>query len=85
MPTYAYSCTQCHQTHEVLQKITAEPLKDCPSCHGKGTLMRGFGGGIGVSFSGSGFYATDYSSSPPPKECCPCGKKQKCGEDATSS
>jgi len=70
----------------VLQKITDEALKDCPSCLSKGTLMRGFGGGIGVSFSGSGFYATDYAdtATPPQKECCPCGKKQKCG-DATSS
>lgn len=87
MPTYEYRCKSCGKVSEALQKITEEPLKDCPSCKAKGSLQRGFGGGIGLSFQGSGFYATDYANKPsekkeetPKKECCPCGKsKGSCG------
>ncbi len=68
---------------EALQKITEAPLKECPACH-KETLKRGPGGGIGLSFTGSGFYQTDYKQAPqPPAEsgggqCCPCGKNKPC-------
>lgn len=87
MPTYEYQCKTCGKHLERLQKITDEPLKDCPFCSAKGSLQRGFGGGIGLSFQGSGFYATDYANPSPPKseeapkkECCPCGKnKGSCG------
>jgi putative FmdB family regulatory protein len=86
MPTYAYKCKACGHQLEALQKITDEPLKECPQCHQQ-TLQRGPGGGIGLSFTGSGFYSTDYNShskehskEPPkssdnkPAQCCPCGK-----------
>jgi len=66
MPTYDYYCTHCESKSEVLQKITDEPLKQCSHC-GKGDLKRGFGGGVGVVFKGTGYYVTDYA----PK--CPCG------------
>ncbi len=60
MPTYEYQCTSCKKRLEVLQKISDEPLKDCPQCKNP-ALKRGFGGGVGLSFKGSGFYITDYS------------------------
>lgn len=94
MPTYEYSCEKCGNKIEVLQKITDEPLKECPHCK-EPSLRRGPGGGIGLSFKGSGFYITDYNSpskpgsspekeSPPKTEakaasCCPCGKNSSCG------
>ncbi|MCB1112643.1 MAG: zinc ribbon domain-containing protein [Chlamydiales bacterium] len=71
MPTYAYHCTNCQEETEAFQKITDAPLKKCPQC-GKETLQRGPGGGIGLTFKGTGFYITDYGNK---KEgCCPCGK-----------
>lgn len=83
MPTYEYLCSNCGKKTEALQKITDAPLTQCPSC-GKDTLKRGPGGGIGLSFTGSGFYETDYKKpSQPPGEssgpgggCCPCGKNK---------
>ena len=33
MPTYEYLCNACGQHHEIFQKITDEPLKECPVCH----------------------------------------------------
>ena len=89
MPTYEYNCTNCSHQEEIFQKITDESLKDCPVC-GKQTFQRGPGGGIGLSFKGTGYYITDYGSKHTPAEkpiptdkpaqaekppsCCPCGK-----------
>ncbi len=74
MPTYAYYCKSCGHEMDAFQKITEEPLKQCPSCK-KHSLQRGPGGGIGLSFKGSGFYINDYAAT---KEGCPCGKKTSC-------
>lgn len=85
MPTYEYYCSNCAKKLEIFQKITDEPLKQCPEC-GKQSLSRGPGGGIGLQFKGSGFYITDYGprkkdsepgsscKSKPEGGCCPCGK-----------
>lgn len=88
MPTYEYQCATCGNVIEVSQKITAEPLTLCEKC-GNHTLKRGPGGGIGIAFTGSGFYSTDYVNRPsdsdaPPStpsdskksSCCPCGKNK---------
>jgi len=40
--------------------MTAAPLRKCPKCGGR--LKRLIGGGAGIIFKGSGFYATDYRS-----------------------
>jgi len=61
MPTYDYKCTKCGYTFEIQQRITEDPLKQCPRC--KGAVRRLVGGGIGVIFKGSGFYTTDYKKS----------------------
>jgi len=79
MPTYGYHCKSCGKETEVSQKITDAPLTECQFCQ-KNTLQRGPGGGIGLSFTGSGFYITDYGpGKDKPKTdsgggCCPCGK-----------
>lgn len=78
MPTYEYECDNCNKTFEVFQKITDEPLKKCPKCNKK--IKRLIGGGSGIIFKGSGFYATDYrkggaagdSCSPDKKSCSGC-------------
>lgn len=58
MPTYEYKCNECEEVFEVFQKITAEPLKECPVCGGE--IKRLVSGGAGIIFKGSGFYTTDY-------------------------
>lgn len=64
MPTYDYTCKACGHKLEAFQKITDSPLTKCPSC-GKDTLIRGVGGGIGLSFTGDGFYKTMYGPKNP--------------------
>jgi putative FmdB family regulatory protein len=32
MPIYEYQCTKCGQIFETFQRITEEPLRECPHC-----------------------------------------------------
>ena len=32
MPTYTYRCETCGHTFEAVQKITDNPLTECPKC-----------------------------------------------------
>jgi putative FmdB family regulatory protein len=66
MPTYDYVCTKCDHAFEVFQSMKDSPLVKCPKC-GRKSLKRVPGGGGGLIFKGSGFYATDYKKSPPKK------------------
>ncbi len=84
MPTYEYECANCDKTFDIFQKITDKPLDKCPKCHKK--ISRLIGGGGGVIFKGSGFYATDYpkskskdSSSKAKPGSCPATQKGGCG------
>ncbi len=67
MPTYEYECEKCANKFEASQKITAEPLTECPKCKGK--INRLISSGIGVIFKGPGFYQTDYKNKKPEKIC----------------
>ncbi|MBL7085344.1 MAG: zinc ribbon domain-containing protein [Candidatus Omnitrophica bacterium] len=60
MPTYEYQCKKCAHKFEASQKITEEPLKECPVCGAP--VQRLISAGVGFIFKGSGFYATDYRS-----------------------
>ena len=56
MPTYQYTCTECGEPVEALQKFTDESLTECPACGGK---LRKVFSPVGIVFKGSGFYRTD--------------------------
>ncbi len=76
MPTYDYVCESCGHEFEHFQSMSDKRLSRCPKCH-KARLVRKVGGGTGVIFKGSGFYATDYKkTSPPPAEAGGCGKPE---------
>lgn len=66
MPNYDYQCMSCGYTFEEFQKMTDEPLKNCPECNG--TLKRLIGTGLGPIFKGTGFYQTDYKNTSMNKE-----------------
>jgi putative FmdB family regulatory protein len=55
--TYEYKCKACGHLWEAQQKITEEPLKECPSCK-KPEAQRLISGGTGTVFKGAGWYAT---------------------------
>lgn len=58
MPTYLYECNNCGRFEE-FQKITADPLTECPQCKGE---VKRIIGAPGIIFKGSGFYSTDAKS-----------------------
>ena len=65
MPTYEYACSACGHRLEAQQRITADPLTECPACKG-GTLRRLVSRSSFV-LKGSGWYATDYAPKTPKK------------------
>jgi putative FmdB family regulatory protein len=62
MPTYEYQCRSCGHRFDAVQSIRASPRTRCPHCRKK--VHRLISGGAGFLFKGSGFYTTDYRSTP---------------------
>lgn len=61
MPIYEYECQECGYRHEALQKISEDPLTECPACN-KNALKK-LVSAAGFRLSGSGWYETDFKSS----------------------
>jgi len=62
MPIYEYECETCEKVFEVQQRISDNPLKRCPVCHGvvkKLVSMSSF------QLKGGGWYADGYSGTSP--------------------
>ncbi|MBC3861138.1 zinc ribbon domain-containing protein [Undibacterium jejuense] len=58
MPIYAYRCEECGFAKDVLQKISDDPLTECPSC-GKSAFKKQVTA-AGFQLKGSGWYVTDF-------------------------
>ena len=58
MPFYEYECSNCKFYTEVMQKITDEPLKKCPSC-GKSAMVK-LVSAPNFRLKGGGWYETDF-------------------------
>ena len=56
MPTYQYTCTECGEPVEAVQRFTDAPLTVCAACGGR---LRKVFSPVGIVFKGSGFYRTD--------------------------
>lgn len=60
MPIYEYVCRKCGEELERLQKLSDEPLTECPEC-GEPTLKRRVSAAA-FRLSGGGWYETDFKS-----------------------
>lgn len=60
MPIYEYQCQACGHVLDVLQKLSDEPLKDCPECN-KPELQKKISA-AGFRLKGAGWYETDFKS-----------------------
>ncbi len=72
MPIYEYKCENGH-VFDVMQRMSDDPLTACVEC---GASVRKVLHPVGISFKGSGFYSTDYSTKAPktePKEAAKTG------------
>ncbi len=58
MPIYAYRCTSCGHSQDVLQKMSDPLLTVCPSC-GASTYAKQVTA-AGFQLKGSGWYVTDF-------------------------
>ena len=58
MPIYGYQCQECEHTLDALQKISDDPLVDCPAC-GKPGLKRQLSAPR-FRLKGQGWYETDF-------------------------
>lgn len=60
MPIYEYECTRCHHHFDLIQKITAEPVKQCPVCFNNSVVK--LVSAAGFQLKGTGWYATDFKN-----------------------
>jgi putative FmdB family regulatory protein len=60
MPIYEYQCQSCGKELEVLQKISDEPLLDCPAC-GQPSLKKKVTAAA-FRLKGGGWYETDFKT-----------------------
>ncbi len=60
MPIYEYKCESCGEELEALQKVSDDPLTDCPAC-GKSSLKKKISAAA-FRLKGSGWYETDFKS-----------------------
>jgi putative FmdB family regulatory protein len=59
MPIYEYRCDSCGHYLDVLQKLTDEPLKECPECQAS---LRRLISAPSFRLKGGGWYETDFKS-----------------------
>lgn len=82
MPTYEYK-REDGTTFEVMQRITDDALKLCPTTGQK--VRRLIGGGAGLIFKGKGFYVTDYARKESPTSEGDAGDKKATAGDEKSA
>lgn len=80
MPIYEYHCTSCDDHFEVTQKITDQPLGECPKCQGRVEKLISQSSFV---LKGSGWYQTDYARKGSEKKesapsCAASGSKPSC-------
>ena len=80
MPIYEYQCTACAHLHEALQKVSDEPLVDCPAC-GQSTLKKKVSAAA-FRLKGGGWYETDFKSGSKKNLAGDDGAPKKEGRDA---
>lgn len=60
MPIYEYECKACGHRLEAIQKISDDPLSDCPEC--KKPELRKLISAAGFRLKGGGWYETDFKA-----------------------
>jgi putative FmdB family regulatory protein len=58
MPIYEYECKACGHRQEAIQKMSDDPLVECPVCH-KPELKK-LVSAAGFRLKGGGWYETDF-------------------------
>lgn len=61
MPIYEYQCSLCEHKMEALQKMSDDPLKECPVCARPG--LKKLVSAASFRLKGKGWYETDFKTS----------------------
>lgn len=81
MPIYEYHCEKCGD-FDVMQKITAGPLRKCPTCKAK---VRKLMSNTAFQLKGTGWYVTDYGGKKSSGSSSSEGSSDSSSSDSTSS
>ena len=65
MPIYEYQCQECGHKLEVMQRITEDPLKTCPSC--SEDRLKKLISKVAFQLKGTGWYETDFKNKGKPE------------------
>ena len=60
MPIYEYQCQECGHKFETLQKMSDDPLTECPKCHNP--ALKKLISAAAFHLKGSGWYETDFKN-----------------------
>jgi putative FmdB family regulatory protein len=82
VPTYQYTCTECGEPLETVQKFSDQPLTVCPACGGR---LRKVFSPVGIVFKGSGFYRTDSRKSATAAAPATMEKEKSSAESSSST
>ncbi|MEC9408556.1 MAG: zinc ribbon domain-containing protein [Pseudomonadota bacterium] len=74
MPIYEYICRDCGHELEALQRLSDDPLSDCPACE-TASLQKKVSA-AGFRLKGGGWYETDFKSG---------GKRNLAGDSSSGS
>jgi putative FmdB family regulatory protein len=82
MPIYEYRCSKCGHELEALQKISDEPLKNCPACEQES--LQKLVSAASFRLKGGGWYETDFKKGNK-KHLADSGDKGSGGESGKES
>ncbi len=78
MPIYEYECQACGHRLEALQRLSDDPLTDCPVC-GEARLVK-LVSAASFQLKGTGWYVTDFRDKGKKKQ-----KQESGGKEGTAS
>ncbi len=83
MPIYEYQCSKCNHKHEALQRLSDEPLRQCPEC-GRQSLRK-LVSAASFRLKGVGWYETDFKDKKDQKKLSKPDEKSRNDSDAKKS
>ena len=76
MPIYEYECPACEKVFEVQQRISDDPIQNCPECQGEVKKLMSMSS---FQLKGGGWYADGYASASAGTEKKPAPAAPACG------
>ncbi len=82
MPIYEYQCEKCGHQMEKLQKMSDDPLKECPEC--EEPALRKLVSAAAFKLKGTGWYETDFKDNSKKQPDTKTSDKKESATKATS-